>query len=155
MLQFPVWDKPVQEGKNKKTTHYDIHFVRFLGPKVKEQRRLIKVWNPESCPCRMCKKYVVDIGFIWLNIHFHRNYYQLFSIRIGTIFFLKYWFFKVYLKTLLFFSIWVFCHEHSRFTRQQRKGEAIYLTSFKHFHPLRRHLDISRPITAEWAHICT
>ena len=27
-----------------------------------------------------------------------------------------------------FFSIWVFFHEHSRFTGQQGKGEGIYLT---------------------------
>ena len=49
----------------------------------------------------------------------------------------------------LFFSIWVFFHEHSRFTGQQGKGEGIYLTPLYHFHPLHRHLDISRAITAE------
>ena len=47
------------------------------------------------------------------------------------------------------FSIWVFFHEHSWFTGQQRKGEAISLTPLYHFHPLHRHLDISRVITAE------
>ena len=55
-------------------------------------------------------------------------------------------------KTVLlffFFSIWVFFHEHSRFTGQQGKGEGIYLTPLYHFHPLHRHLDISRAITAE------
>ena len=46
------------------------------------------------------------------------------------------------------FSIWVFFHEHSRFTGQQGKGESIYLTPLYHFHPLRRHLDINRAITA-------
>ena len=35
-----------------------------------------------------------------------------------------------------FFSIWVFFHEHSRFTGQQGKGEGIYLTPLYHFHPL-------------------
>ena len=48
-----------------------------------------------------------------------------------------------------FLFIWVFFHEHSRFTRQQGKGEGIYLTPLYHFHPLHRHLDISRAITAE------
>ena len=48
-----------------------------------------------------------------------------------------------------FFSIWVLFHEHSRFTGQQGKGEGIYLTPLYHFHPLHRHLDISRAITAE------
>ena len=50
--------------------------------------------------------------------------------------------------SFFFFSIWVFFHEHSRFTGQQGKGEGIYLTPLYHFHPLHRHLDISRAITA-------
>ena len=48
-----------------------------------------------------------------------------------------------------FFSIWVFFNEHSRITGQQGKGEGILLTPLYHFHPLYRHLDISRVITAE------
>ena len=48
-----------------------------------------------------------------------------------------------------FFSVRVFFHEHSRFTGQQEKGESISLTPLYHFHPLHRHLDISRAITAE------
>ena len=52
-------------------------------------------------------------------------------------------------SSLFFFSIWVFSHEHSRFTRQQGKGEAISLSPLYHFHPLHRHLDISWAITAE------
>ena len=47
-----------------------------------------------------------------------------------------------------FFSIGVFFHEHSRSTGQQGKGEGIYLTPLYHFHPLHRHLDIGRAITA-------
>ena len=49
---------------------------------------------------------------------------------------------------LFFFSIWVFFHEHSLFTGQQGKGEGIFLTPLYHFHPLHRHLDISRAIAA-------
>ena len=48
-----------------------------------------------------------------------------------------------------FFSTWVFIHEHLRFTRQQRKGEAISLTPHYHFHPFHRQLDISRAISAK------
>ena len=48
-----------------------------------------------------------------------------------------------------FFSIWVFFHDHSRITGLQGKGEGISLTPHYHFHPLHRHLDISRAITAE------
>ena len=50
---------------------------------------------------------------------------------------------------LIFFSIWVFFHEHSRITGLQGKGEGISLTPHYHFHLLHRHLDISRAITAE------
>ena len=50
---------------------------------------------------------------------------------------------------IFFFSIWVFFHEHSQITGLQGKGEGISLTPHYHFHPLHRHLDISRVITAE------
>ena len=49
----------------------------------------------------------------------------------------------------IFFSIWVFFHNHSRITGLQRKGEGISLTPHCHFHPLRIHLGISWAITAE------
>ena len=39
--------------------------------------------------------------------------------------------------------------EHSRFIGQQGKGEGIYLTPLYHFHPLHRHFNVSRAITAE------
>ena len=45
-------------------------------------------------------------------------------------------------STSIFFSIWVFFHEHSRFSGQQRKGEGISLIPLYHFHPLHRRLDI-------------
>ena len=50
---------------------------------------------------------------------------------------------------LFFFFIWVFFHEHSWFTGQQGKSEAISLIPLYHFHLFHRHLDISRAITAE------
>ena len=50
---------------------------------------------------------------------------------------------------IFFFSICVFFHNHSRTTGLQGKGEGISLTPHYHFHPLHRHLDISRAITAE------
>ena len=49
----------------------------------------------------------------------------------------------------VFFSIWVFYHDHSRITGLQGKGEGISLTPNYHFHPPHRHLDISRAIAAE------
>ena len=41
---------------------------------------------------------------------------------------------------LLFFCIWVFCHDHSRITGLQGKGEEISLSLHYHFHSLHRHL---------------
>ena len=49
----------------------------------------------------------------------------------------------------VFLYICAFFHEHSRFTGQQGKGEATSLIPLYHFHPLHRHLNISRLITAE------
>ena len=51
------------------------------------------------------------------------------------------------------FFVWVFFHEHSRITVLQGKGEGIPLTPQYHFHPLHRHLDISREFTAESSHL--
>ena len=48
-----------------------------------------------------------------------------------------------------FFSIWVFFHDHSQITGLQGKGEGISLTPRYYFHPLYRHLDIIRAISAE------
>ena len=48
-----------------------------------------------------------------------------------------------------FFSMWVLFHEHSRITGLQGKREGISLTPHYHFHPLHRHLDISRAIAGE------
>ena len=42
-----------------------------------------------------------------------------------------------------------FFSQHSRFTWQQGKGDAISLTLLYHFHPRHRHLEITQVITAE------
>ena len=48
-----------------------------------------------------------------------------------------------------FLSIWAFFHKHSRITGLKGKGEGISLTPHYHFHPLHRHLGISRAVAAE------
>ena len=50
---------------------------------------------------------------------------------------------------IFFFSIWLFFHEHLRITGLQGKGEIISLTPHYDFHPLHRHLYISRAINSE------
>ena len=78
------------------------------------------------------------------NFHSYLLYtvLQLFCIDIICLF-------QLDENVLIFFSISVFFHEHSQFTGQQEKGEAISLIPLYHFHPLYRHLDITRGITAE------
>ena len=64
--------------ENIKTTHYGTQSVKFPGPKIwamvpqniknckylQEFKKLIKVLKSKDCSCRMCKKYVANIGFI-------------------------------------------------------------------------------------------
>ena len=54
------------------------------------------------------------------------------------------------IASVAFISIWVFFHEHPRFTGQQRKGGAISLTPLYHFHSLHRHLVINQTITDDY-----
>ena len=49
----------------------------YLGPKIRSVipdeiresasletfRQKIKLWKPDSCPCRNCKKYIANVGF--------------------------------------------------------------------------------------------
>ena len=49
----------------------------------------------------------------------------------------------------IFFSIKVLFQKHSRITGPQGKGEGISWTPHYHFHPVHRHLGISRTITAD------
>ena len=67
--------------KNIKTGHYGLQSVRCLDPKIRELvpnnikysnslskfKKLIKSWKPETCPCRLCKTYIAQVGFIYLN----------------------------------------------------------------------------------------
>ena len=52
-----------------------------------------------------------------------------------------------------FFSLWVFFHEHSRFTGQQEKEAGIFLTPLYHFQPFHRDLNVGCTITAESSHV--
>ena len=61
-----------------KTVNYGLESIRFLGPKIwdslpndlknKESvssfKKAIKKWKPEKCPCRLCKTYLQDIGYL-------------------------------------------------------------------------------------------
>ena len=61
-----------------KTTHYGIQSVRYLEPKIWDMvpnnirgcsslnkfKNSIKSCKPNKCPCRLCKKYIAQVGFI-------------------------------------------------------------------------------------------
>ena len=61
-----------------KTVYYGTESISYLSPKIWEQvpdeikdskslntfKRKIKSWVPNSCPCRICKIYVSNVGFI-------------------------------------------------------------------------------------------
>ena len=42
--------------------------ISYLGPKnansLETFKSEIKKWKPENCPCRLCKSYLQNVGFI-------------------------------------------------------------------------------------------
>ena len=68
------------ETRNINSVYYGSETKSFLGPKmwnllpsnIKDSENLnifksnIKSWKPENCPCRLCRLYIADIGFIEL-----------------------------------------------------------------------------------------
>ena len=63
---------------NVKTTHYSIQSIKYLAPKIcnlaPDQikhcgslttfKHFIKSWSSSDCPCRLCKIYITQVGFI-------------------------------------------------------------------------------------------
>ena len=64
--------------RNVYTTRYGTETISNIGPKIwnlvpnniKESNTItefkakIKHWSPENCPCRLCKTYIQNVGFI-------------------------------------------------------------------------------------------
>ena len=64
-----------------KTVRYGTETITYLGPKIwliirdeiresaslEKFRHKIKLWKPNSCPCRICKKYIPNVGFVNLS----------------------------------------------------------------------------------------
>ena len=76
------------------------------------------------------------------------SFSKTFTLVLKTPVFISEIFNDLYIYIYLF-STWVFFHDYLRITGLQRKGEGISLAPHCHSHPLYRHLDISRVITAE------
>ena len=68
----------VLEGRHNRTNNFSVESISTLGTKiwalVSENLRQstslnsfkqgIKKWNPSNCPCRLCKIYIQNVGFI-------------------------------------------------------------------------------------------
>ena len=64
-----------------KTVRYDTETITYLGPKIwsivpdeiresaslETFRQNIKLWKSNSRPCRTCKKYIANVGFVNLS----------------------------------------------------------------------------------------
>ena len=67
------------QRKKVKTIHFGIERISSLAPKIWELlprplkneiclnsfKLKIKFWVTDKCPCRLCKKYVGNVGFIY------------------------------------------------------------------------------------------
>ena len=63
---------------NVRTVMYGTETIAYLGPKIwglipdnikfsnslLEFKRKIKCWKPQGCPCRLCKTFITDLGFL-------------------------------------------------------------------------------------------
>ena len=69
------------ETKNINTVSYGTETLAFMGPKIwtlipnklksastlVEFKQKIKKWKPTNCPCRLCKVYIKNLGFVEVN----------------------------------------------------------------------------------------
>ena len=56
--------------------------ISYLGPKIwdivpielknvqshNSFKKIIRKWIPNNCPCRLCKRYVDGVGFLWFTL---------------------------------------------------------------------------------------
>ena len=69
---------PAFSSRNIKTVRYGLQTISYMAPKIwdlvpKEMKQVttlnefkakIKIWKLENCPCRLCRTYLPQIGFI-------------------------------------------------------------------------------------------
>ena len=75
---YPLRNDLRFKSRNIRTVRYGIETAAFVGSKIwsympselKENMSLnefsskIKTWNPENCPCKLCKIYLQRIGYL-------------------------------------------------------------------------------------------
>ena len=76
--QYDLRNKKTWESHNIRTVIYGSETLTNMGPKIWELvpntikdsdslcefRRRIKSWKPEGCPCRLCKTFINELGFL-------------------------------------------------------------------------------------------
>ena len=122
------------------------HFFRML-----DNSYSLKVLKSECSSTWDCNWLLTVYLFLWnlkWSVNHHINIKVSYWSQVS--FSKKLSFTVINICGLFFFlPIWVFFYEHSRITGPQGMGEGISSTPHYHFHPLHRHLDISRASTAE------
>ena len=64
---------------NGKSVFHGIESISYLGPKTWDNvpfeltslnafKKGIKKWQAKNCPCRLCKKYISNLGFTYFQI---------------------------------------------------------------------------------------
>ena len=80
---YNLRNQPELTVRPMKTVHYGLNYLAYLGPRIWELlpnnlKRLesveafkskIKGWIPENCPCRTCKPYIYQVGFIQIHLN--------------------------------------------------------------------------------------
>ena len=83
---FPLNSKPTYAGKsvfkthNVKTVTWGTESIGHIGPRIwsivpsdtkmfslSKFTKKIRKWKPDTCPCRLCKIYVRDLGFVTIS----------------------------------------------------------------------------------------
>ena len=68
----------ILESRRIQTQRYGIESLTYLGPKIWSQvpneikesaslavfKNKIKNWRPKLCPCKLCKTYMVNLGYL-------------------------------------------------------------------------------------------
>ena len=77
-IEYNICRKATFESQNIRTEHFGIETLSYLGSKIWEQvpedikfsdslkvfKQKIKYWKATFCPCRLCKLYIANIGFL-------------------------------------------------------------------------------------------
>ena len=75
---YNTHNAPAFSSRNIKTVRYGLQTISYMAPKIwdlvpKEMKQVttlnefkakIKIWKLENCPCRLCRTYLPQIGFI-------------------------------------------------------------------------------------------